>query len=285
VNKVLRLITFGLILCIALITGCSKGTSTKSTNTIKSLKFEDIKSVKLELRTTGEDTNQNYIFDFNNSEQTKIVKDIVSYLNSGKVQGDADEKVTNKGNSPTLLILELKDGSIIQIKSAVGGKVSNLSNGSTEISQFNIPNEVTISKNSNEKPFRILSPELRNLIDSGYKNIFKSTVKNNIDNNTFDEAKAILMVVKDHPDFPSSQSDTITKEIPTGGPYGTTENVKFTTKVEKVAESTYEVTFTKDWGISVNGKYAKSSWKYNVTPNSVTSLEIIDNDYLIKQMK
>lgn len=283
-NKILRLITFLLILCIALITGCSKGTSRKSTNTINSLKFEDIKSVKLELGTTGGNPSKNYTFDFNDSEQTKIVKDIVSYLNSGKVQGDAEERVTNKGNSPTLLILEFKDGSTIQIKSAVGSEVKKLSNGSTEISQFNIPNEVTISKNSNEKPFRILSTELRNLIDSGYKDIFKSTIKNNIDNNTFDETKAISMALKEHPDFPSSQSDTITIE-PTGGNYNATENVKFTTKVEKVKESTYEVTLTKDWGISVNGKYAKSSWKYKVTPNSVTSLEIIDNDYLIKQIK
>ena len=50
--------------------------------------------------------------------------------------------------------------------------MSKLSNGSTEISQFDIPNEVTVSINSNTKPFRILSPEIRELIDSGYKNIF-----------------------------------------------------------------------------------------------------------------
>ena len=106
-----------------------------------------------------------------------------------------------------------------------------------------------------------------------------------VSTNTFNEAKAIEMIVKDHTDFPSSKSKTITKRLPTGGPVGTTANVKFTTKVEKVSASTYVVTLTKDWGISVNGKYAKSSWKYNVTKNSVTPLESIDNDYLIEQMK
>ncbi|MBZ9687488.1 hypothetical protein G9F72_014245 [Clostridium estertheticum] len=111
------------------------------------------------------------------------------------------------------------------------------------------------------------------------------TVSNNISKNTFDEAKAILMVVKDHPDFPSSQSDTITKKLPTGGPQGTTANVKFTTKVENAGESIYEVTLTKDWGISVNGKYAKSYWKYTVTTNSVNLLESIDNDNLPNTMK
>lgn len=112
-----------------------------------------------------------------------------------------------------------------------------------------------------------------------------STVSNNIDNNTFDEAKAISTVVKDHPDFPSSQSDTITKKLPTGGPAGATANVKFTTKVEKTAESTYVVTLTKDWGISVDGKYVKSYWKYNVTPNKIALLDSIDNDYLPNTMK
>lgn len=172
-NKFFRLITFGLIFCIVFITGCSKGISPKSTNTIKTLKFEDIKSAKIELERTGASSIKNYIFDLNDSEQTKTIKDIISYLNSDKVQGNADEKVTNKGSSPMLLILELKDGSIIQIKSAVGSKVTKLSDSSTEISQFDIPNEVTISTNPNENPIRILSPELKKLIDSGYKDIFK----------------------------------------------------------------------------------------------------------------
>lgn len=108
---------------------------------------------------------------------------------------------------------------------------------------------------------------------------------NTINSLEFDESKAILMVLKYHPEFPTSQSETITKEIPTGGPPGAAENVKFITKVDATEESTYVVTLIKDWGISVNGKYAKSSWKYNVTPNSVTSLEIINNDYLIEQIK
>lgn len=106
-----------------------------------------------------------------------------------------------------------------------------------------------------------------------------------INNNVLDENKAISMVIKDHPDFPSNQTDTLTKKLPTGGPVGTTANVKFTTKVEKVAESTYVVTLTKDWGIAANGKYAKSFWKYNVTPNSVTLIESIDNDDLPNTMK
>lgn len=102
---------------------------------------------------------------------------------------------------------------------------------------------------------------------------------------TFDEAKAISMVVKDYPDFPLNQSGVITKKLPTGGPPGTTAEVKFTTKVEKSSSATYMITLTKDWGISVNGKYALSYWKFKVTQDSVKLLESVDNDYLSETMK
>lgn len=104
--------------------------------------------------------------------------------------------------------------------------------------------------------------------------------QNNNSPDTFDEAKAITMVIKDHPDFPSSPSDAVSKKLPVGGKQGATANVKFTTKVEKDGESTYVVTLTKDWGITVNGEYVKSFWKYDVTPNNVILLESIDNDNL-----
>ena len=174
-NKFFSIMIVSLIFCITFMTGCSKSVSTKLPNNIKELKFENVKSARIELATVGASTTKNFTFDFNNSDQTKTLKDIISQLNSGEVQGYAEEKVTNKGSSPTLLILELKDGSVIQVKSTVGGKVTKLSDGSTETSQFDIPNEVTISTNSNIKPFRILSPEIRKLSDSGYKDIFNDS--------------------------------------------------------------------------------------------------------------
>lgn len=77
-------------------------------------------------------------------------------------------------------------------------------------------------------------------------------------NEPLDKAEAISLIIKERPDFPANPKDVITKKLPTGGPQGTTANVKFTTMVEKVGESTYTVTLIKDWGITVNGKYAKS---------------------------
>jgi len=154
------------------ITGCSKSGSTKLINTINELKFEDIKSTKIVLARTGASPIKNYTFDFNNADHTKVLKDVINYLNSAKIQGNADEKITYKGGSPTYLILTLKDGSVINIKSAVKDKVTTLLDGSTEIAKLDIPNEVTININSNENPIRILSSEIRKLIDSGYKDIF-----------------------------------------------------------------------------------------------------------------
>lgn len=171
--KLIRITTLGLIFCIVLITGCSKSLST----TINELKFENIKSARIELAGSvlhgATSPIKTYTFDFNNSKQTKIIEDVIKYLNSAKVQGNADETVTNKGGwSPTLLILQNKDGSIIQIESAVHEKITKFPDGSTEYAGLDIPNEVTISINSNKKPIRIISPEIRKLIESGYKDIF-----------------------------------------------------------------------------------------------------------------
>jgi hypothetical protein len=108
---------------------------------------------------------------------------------------------------------------------------------------------------------------------------------NSMNHSTFDEAKAISMVIKDHSDFPSNPTDIVAKKLPTGGMEGATANVKFTTKVVKGSEAIYVVTLTKDWGITVNNKYVKSYWKYNVTTNGVTLLDSVDNDYIPNTMK
>jgi len=117
------------------------------------------------------------------------------------------------------------------------------------------------------------------------KNDNVKTNSSNINSDsTFDEAKAISLIIKDNPDFPSNSSDTLTKELPIGGPQGATADVKFTTKIDKIDETTYSATLTKDWGITVGGDYAKSYWKYLVTPKGVSQSESCDKDYLIDAM-
>ncbi|MDV3427508.1 MAG: hypothetical protein LIR50_10795 [Bacillota bacterium] len=101
---------------------------------------------------------------------------------------------------------------------------------------------------------------------------------NNLD--SFSQTEAIAVSVKNHPDFPISPNYTVIKELPIGGPSGSTAKVKFTTKVELYGKRTFLVTLTKDWGITVNGTFIKSFWKYKVTPNGIELLESVDNDYL-----
>lgn len=101
----------------------------------------------------------------------------------------------------------------------------------------------------------------------------------------FSEADAISKLIKEHPDFPVKSSEVIIKKLPTGGPSGTTANVMFSTSIENIEKGTYAITLTKDWGITVNGKYAKSYWKYKVTSSSITLTDSIDNDYLPNSMK
>lgn len=103
---------------------------------------------------------------------------------------------------------------------------------------------------------------------------------NKINPNKFSETDAISMVIKDHPDFPINPNNIIIKKLPIGGPPGEATNVKFTTKVEKQGNFAYVITFIKDWGIKINGIYAKSFWKYKVTPNGIELIENVDNDYL-----
>ena len=164
-NKFFRFMTIGLILCIVFVTGCSKVISPKLTNTIKALKFEDIKSARIELGGVGASPIKNYTFDFNNPDHTKVLKDVIKYLNSAKIQGNAyEQKINMKGGSLPYLILALKDGSSIDIEYAIRDTVTKFPDGSTETAKNLIPNKVTINIiNSNEKSIRILSPEKKKI--------------------------------------------------------------------------------------------------------------------------
>ena len=141
---------------------------------------------------------------------------------------------------------------------------------------------------------RILSLMLIGIVISSILVSCKENVSKNVPtveqtttatNQKFSEADAISKLIKEHPDFPVKPSEVIIKKLPTGGPSGTTANVMFSTSIENIEKGTYAITLTKDWGITVNGKYAKSYWKYKVTSSSITLTDSIDNDYLPNSMK
>lgn len=96
---------------------------------------------------------------------------------------------------------------------------------------------------------------------------------------SFNSQLAITKVIKQHPEFPDHPG-TITKKLTTGGPKGSYAKVDFTTSVKKVNDTTYLVSFTKDWHMTVNGTYVKSIWRYQITPTATTTLETKDLDSL-----
>lgn len=95
----------------------------------------------------------------------------------------------------------------------------------------------------------------------------------------FNKTEAIKILIKSHPDFPSNPDDAITKVVPIGE--GTTK-VKHTTKVEQFSKNIYIITLTEDWEIS---SFAKSYWKYKVTPNGISLMESVDNRNILTTIK
>ncbi|MGM0885303.1 MAG: hypothetical protein ACQEXQ_30230 [Bacillota bacterium] len=99
---------------------------------------------------------------------------------------------------------------------------------------------------------------------------------------SFNEAKAVDMVLKDHPDFPKPGKIKKIKTR-TGGPYpGTIVNGELRTMVEQSSgKDVYIITLTKVWKAFVNDIEAKSVWKYKVTPDRVELISSEENDELI----
>lgn len=165
-NKYFKLLITCITVCIVILVGLTYAISPKSVKTTRTLKFNSIKSAQVYLGGIGESRINYRNLNLNNSKEAKDIKDILKYLRIGKLQGYSDEKVISKGGSPAYLNLKLKNGSIIQIETAKGGKITKLNNGVTAVYQFNIPNEVKISTNLSEPSFRLSSVKLRKLIDN-----------------------------------------------------------------------------------------------------------------------
>lgn len=102
----------------------------------------------------------------------------------------------------------------------------------------------------------------------------------------FDEAKAVELVLKDHPDFPEVGEVRVI-ETTTGGPApGAKVSGELKTTVENTSEpSTFIVTLTKAWNITVNDKEAKSVWQYKVTPDNAKLVSSEENADIINTIK
>jgi hypothetical protein len=101
----------------------------------------------------------------------------------------------------------------------------------------------------------------------------------------FSATNAIQQVLKEHPDFPAQPGEVKTVWIPTGGMAGAAAWVDYQTAVEKTAAGNYQVTLTKDWHLTVNGRKVFSYWQYKVSPDGATLVKSDDRDSLPDTMK
>lgn len=133
--------------------------------------FENIKSVKIEPPTSGPIRPGEYedmYFDLSKREDIDMVNNILGWLKSGRIIGNAKDEAVSNGSTPTYLIIELKDGTEISIKSAVS--TTYINNG-TEVKSQSINGQITISV-TRQKNIRVLSPELKSFIDNGWEVFF-----------------------------------------------------------------------------------------------------------------
>jgi hypothetical protein len=97
----------------------------------------------------------------------------------------------------------------------------------------------------------------------------------------FSQSDAIIMVLKEHPEFPLKIGEVKTVEVGVGGPCCDNKvRAELTTEVEKIGKETYIVTLTKDWNFTFSGNYVLSYWKYKVSPNGLLLIDSVNEDEL-----
>jgi hypothetical protein len=106
-------------------------------------------------------------------EHMEMVKEILNWLKSSQmVDYTGGHENISHGLPPTYLIIELKDKTIIQIKSSVNAIITQLPNGTTEVKGQIVDGQVTIYIGDTMNYIRVLSPELKSFIDSGWMHFF-----------------------------------------------------------------------------------------------------------------
>lgn len=129
--------------------------------------INSISSIKIDVGRVGAGKKDELKFNLNNKKHLDMASNILLWLKNGRMMGNAKDEFILDGASPTILKIELKDGTSIAIKSALGCKKINC----REVDSYDIPGQVTIYINNNH-PIRESSPELKSFINEGWKSFF-----------------------------------------------------------------------------------------------------------------
>ncbi|MBW9154807.1 hypothetical protein [Clostridium estertheticum] len=171
-KRVVLIITLILIVTIVLISSIIP----KEKNQFKILTIKNISSIKIVPATTSGimiigKKEEEFPFDLSKKAHQAMANNILSWLKSGRMMRyDNNEAVSNGGGGPTYLVIELKNGTSIFIKSAFSMRYVNTSNG--KVTQQNTDGQVTISTTNPQEVIRELSPKLKSFLDNGWKSFF-----------------------------------------------------------------------------------------------------------------
>lgn len=154
------------MIAIALVILCLHNGDNRS----KSLTLKSVKSVKIVRPYSGIISNyKDLYFDLNKKEDKDMVNNILSWLKSGRIMGNASNEAVWNGGAPAYLVIELKNGTKIYIHSSVSN------GGAPSYSTTDLKGEVTIRTIPvKQDDIRVLSPKLKSFIENGWKDFFNT---------------------------------------------------------------------------------------------------------------
>lgn len=132
--------------------------------------INSISSIKICVGRVGAGKKDELKFNLNSKKHLDMASNILLWLKNGRMMENAKDEFILDGASPTILKIELKDGTSIIIKSALGSKKTEKKD-CIEVDSYDIPGQVTIYINNNH-PIRESSPELKSFINGGWKSFF-----------------------------------------------------------------------------------------------------------------
>lgn len=130
--------------------------------------MENINTIKIAPAKTGGGQREELVLDKNKKEHLDMINNILNWLKYAKVMSINKGDITYHGGTPTYLIIELKDGSKIQLQSSVDAIATKIPNG-TEIRSQDVSGQVTLYFSNKRNPIRVLSPQLKSFINDGWK--------------------------------------------------------------------------------------------------------------------
>jgi hypothetical protein len=131
--------------------------------------IDDIASVQIYPQHAGAGIGLSIInINLSDTMQRLTVIEILKWLKDSKLMGEAKDQFLSAGGSPTSLQIKLRNGKQITIVDAVGAISTKVKNS---IASMSVPIKDQVTIYMKNKPVRVDSPELKEWIESGWKDL------------------------------------------------------------------------------------------------------------------